>query len=62
MAPRFIGGAKLGIRRLLENLNPSGRDSEELDSALRVGTLHPTLPSVAGVHKVPRLEGECVLH
>ena len=40
VAPRFIGGGKLGIRRLLENMNPSGRDLEELDSALRSG--HPT--------------------
>ncbi|MBN1453270.1 MAG: ParM/StbA family protein [Anaerolineales bacterium] len=43
VAPRFIGGGKLGIRRLLENLNPSGRDLEELDSALRSGALQPTL-------------------
>lgn len=43
VAPRFIGGAKLGIRRLLENLNPSGRDLEELDSALRSGSLKPSV-------------------
>jgi hypothetical protein len=42
VSPRFIGGGKLGIRRLLENLNPSGRDLEELDSRLRAGTLQPT--------------------
>ena len=42
VAPRYIGGGKLGIRRLLENLNPSGRDLEELDSALRAGSLQPT--------------------
>ena len=43
VAPRFIGGGKLGIRRLLENLNPSGRDLEELDSALRSGNLQPSV-------------------
>lgn len=43
VAPRFIGGGKLGIRRLLENMNPAGRDLEELDSALRSGTLQPTV-------------------
>jgi hypothetical protein len=43
VAPRFIGGGKLGIRRLLENLNPSGRDLEELDAALRVGRLQPSI-------------------
>jgi hypothetical protein len=43
VAPRFIGGGKLGIRRLLENLNPSGRDLEELDSALRSGVLQPSV-------------------
>ncbi len=42
VAPRFIGGGKLGIRRLLENLNPNGRDLEELDEALRRGVLQPT--------------------
>ena len=42
VAPRFIGGGKLGIRRLLENLNPNGRDLEELDEALRRGALQPT--------------------
>ncbi len=42
VAPRFIGGSKLGIRRLLENLNPNGRDLEELDEALRRGALQPT--------------------
>jgi hypothetical protein len=43
VAPRFIGGSKLGIRRLLENLNPSGRDLEELDSRLRAGMLQPSI-------------------
>jgi hypothetical protein len=43
VAPRFIGGGKLGIRRPLENLNPSGRDLEELDSRLRAGTLQPSV-------------------
>ncbi|MBN2385570.1 MAG: ParM/StbA family protein [Anaerolineales bacterium] len=43
VAPRFVGGGKLGIRRLLENMNPSGRDLEELDSALRAGNLQPSV-------------------
>jgi len=43
VTPRFIGGGKLGIRRLLENLNPVGRDLEELDCALRSGSLQPSL-------------------
>jgi hypothetical protein len=43
VAPRFIGGSKLGIRRLLENMNPAGRDLEELDSALRRGSLQPSV-------------------
>ena len=43
VAPRFIGGGKLGLRRLLENLNPSGHDLEELDSALRSGSLQPSV-------------------
>ena len=43
VAPRFIGGGKLGLRRLLENMNPSGRDLEELDSRLRAGTLQPSV-------------------
>ena len=42
VSPRFIGGGKLGIRRLLEVLNPSGRDLEELDAALRRGVLQPS--------------------
>jgi hypothetical protein len=42
VSPRFIGGGKLGIRRLLENLNPNGRDLEELDEALRRGALQPS--------------------
>jgi hypothetical protein len=43
VAPRFIGGGKLGIRRLLENMNTSARDLEELDSALRSGSLQPSV-------------------
>ncbi len=39
VASRFVGGGKLGIHRLFGNMNPSGRDLEELDSALRAGTL-----------------------
>jgi hypothetical protein len=36
--PRFIGGDKLGVRRLLENLN-GRKDIEELDADLRAGRL-----------------------
>ena len=39
VAPRFIGGSKLGIRRLLENMNPAG----QLDSALRSSLLQPSV-------------------
>jgi hypothetical protein len=34
MSTRFIGGSKPGIRWLFENLNPSGRDLEKLDSPM----------------------------
>jgi len=40
--PRFIGGAKVGVRRLLEILNSNGHDPEELDAQLRSGRLKPS--------------------
>ena len=40
--PRFIGGAKVGVRRLLEILDANGHDVEELDAQLRTGRLKPT--------------------
>jgi hypothetical protein len=40
--PRFIGGAKVGVRRLLEILEANGHDPEELDAQLRTGRLKPS--------------------
>ena len=42
VAPRYIGGDKLGVRRLLENLNGRNREIEELDADLRSGRLNPS--------------------
>jgi hypothetical protein len=39
VAPRYIGGDKVGVRRLLELLNANGHDAEELDAQLRSGKL-----------------------
>lgn len=39
--PRFIGGSKVGVRRLLEDIDGRGRDIEELDASLRAGRLNP---------------------
>ena len=39
---RFIGGGKVGVRRLLNLLNEDERELEELDSALRRHKLHPS--------------------
>jgi len=38
--PRFVGGDKVGVRRLLELLTGKGHDPEELDADLRLGRLH----------------------
>lgn len=38
----FIGGAEVGVRRLLEILNGDGRDITELDADLRAGILKPS--------------------
>ena len=40
--PRFIGGAKVGVRRLIEILDGNGHDPEELDAQLRTGHLKPS--------------------
>lgn len=40
--PRFVGGDKVGVRRLLELLTSNGHDPEELDADLRTGRLRPT--------------------
>lgn len=40
--PRFIGGEKVGVRRLLEILNANGHEPEELDAQMRSGKLRPT--------------------
>ena len=40
--PRFIGGAKVGVMRLLEFLDGNGHDPEELDAQLRTGRLKPS--------------------
>ncbi len=40
--PRFIGGDKVGVRRLLEILDSNGHDPEELDAQLRTGRLKPS--------------------
>jgi hypothetical protein len=39
--PRFVGGDKVGVRRLLELLTSNGHDPEELDADLRTGRLRP---------------------
>lgn len=42
VAPRYIGGAKAGVRHLLAALNGRGHDVVEVDYALRRGSLRPT--------------------
>lgn len=39
---RFIGGERVGVRRLLAALNGHGQDLEELDADLRAGLLKPS--------------------
>ena len=41
VSPRFIGGEKVGVRRLLELLTSNGHSPEELDAKLRSGRLRP---------------------
>ncbi len=40
--PRFIGGGKVGVRRLLELLSANGHEPEELDAMIRSGKLRPS--------------------
>ena len=40
--PRFIGGDKVGVRRLLQLLSVNGHEPEELDSMIRTGKLRPS--------------------
>jgi hypothetical protein len=39
--PRFVGGGKVGVRRLLEILDTNGHEPEELDAQMRSGKLRP---------------------
>ena len=41
MEPRFVGGDKVGVRRLLELITTNGHDPEELDADLRNRRLKP---------------------
>lgn len=43
VSPRFVGGEKTGVRRLLSKIN-DGRDVAELEAQLRAGRLHLTKP------------------
>jgi hypothetical protein len=45
---RFVGGAKVGVRRLLAQLNGHGQDLVELDHELRMGQLKPSPAQLAG--------------
>lgn len=40
--PRFVGGGKVGVRRLLSILNHEGYDLAELDAKLRANKLRPS--------------------
>lgn len=40
--PRFIGGDKVGVRRLLQLLSANGHEPEELDAMIRTGKLRPS--------------------
>lgn len=40
--PRYVGGAKTGVRRILTSLNGHGQDLEEIDADLRAGRIHAT--------------------
>ncbi len=46
VSPRFVGGGKVGVRRLLELLMGNGHDVEELDADLRCGRLRPSQPQL----------------
>jgi hypothetical protein len=42
VAPRYVHGEKLGVRRLLASLDDQGLDEAELDAALRSGKIRPS--------------------
>ncbi len=42
VSPRFVGGGKVGVRRLLHLLDGGGRDLAEVDYDLRCGRLKPS--------------------
>jgi hypothetical protein len=42
VSPRYVGGAKVGMRRLFELINPDKRDIEEMDEHVRKGHFRPT--------------------
>ncbi len=46
VAPRFVGGGKVGVRRLLELLTSNDHDVEELDAKLRQRRLRPSQPQL----------------
>ncbi len=46
VSPRFVGGGKVGVRRLLELVMGNGHDVEELDASLRQGSLRPSKPQL----------------
>lgn len=46
--PRFIGGGKVGVRRLLQILTDDGHDLEELDANLRSHKLRPSQEALEG--------------
>lgn len=43
VSPRFVGGDKVGVRRLLSTLNGHGEDLVEIDDKLRSGKIDPTI-------------------
>jgi hypothetical protein len=48
VSPRFIGGGKVGVRRLLHLLSGTGHDIVELDHDLRTGRLKPDGAQIEG--------------
>lgn len=41
VSQRFVGGATIGVRRLLASMNDHGHDLEEIDHNLRTGAIRP---------------------
>jgi len=46
--PRFVGGGKVGVRRLLQIMMNDGHDLEELDARLRSHKLRPSQEALEG--------------